>query len=200
MVENIQGWLFGNAAEQTTALLAAQTAHNLHGDVLEIGVYHGKYFVVLANATQPGERAVAVDIFGSEQPEDTNAWGNKAIFLANVERYCSDRDVLAIEGNSKDELTQAMIAGGNYRFISVDGAHDTESVLNDLWLADRVLLSGGIVAMDDWDVWPGVREAERIYRQRDGGLMRIGMIPNKMLFTTNPEWAEIYTEVLRAFL
>ena len=47
---------------------------------------------------------------------------------------------------------------GTFRFVSVDGSHDADTVLSDLHLAERMLVKGGVVALDDWNdtgQWPG---------------------------------------------
>ncbi len=60
----IPGFLFSSAAHGTAWLLMEQAEGNLKGGILEIGVFRGKYFSVLAMATQStGERLLGIDNF-----------------------------------------------------------------------------------------------------------------------------------------
>lgn len=197
----VEGWLFGNAANATSDLLREQTRRGLYGDILEIGVYHGKYFIVLANNTCPGERCVALDIFHSDVPSDTNAWGDRDIFLANVRTYAPDCDLVVIEANSTalDANAAKTLDEGTYRCISIDGGHDYTCVLSDLWLAQRLVTPGGIVIMDDWGNpnWLSVQQALNAYEAQGGTLIRsTAGLTNKMVLTTDGAWAAIYAQVI----
>ena len=57
----VQGWLQVDALALIWSLLDTQSVHDIRGDVLEIGVFAGKTFGLLASALGPGEEAVAVD-------------------------------------------------------------------------------------------------------------------------------------------
>lgn len=201
----VEGWLFGNAASITSDLLREQTRRGIYGDVLEIGVYHGKFLIVLANNTTPGERTVALDIFESDVPTDLNCWGNRDIFLANMHTYAPDCDLVVIEANSMalDAEATRTLDAGKYRCISIDGCHEYAAALSDLWLAQRLILPGGLVIMDDWGntQWPGVSKALIAYEAQGGRLVRSSAgITNKMVLATDDEWAMIYGRVIGAAL
>ena len=202
----VDGWLSETAARATDYLLQYQTARGLYGDVLEIGVYHGRYFIVLANRTVELERAYAIDIFGSGEPVIAgSAHGDREVFEANVKKYAPQCDLIVMESDSS-LLPQEFLDRLYHqcRFVSVDGSHDEESVVNDLFVAEKLLAPGGLVALDDWrpegnDQWPEVISGEVRYQADGGVLQHVGSIPNKLLLCNDPLWVRDYQKVLRDF-
>src|SRR5262245_41342100 len=77
------GWLESEAASATAALVHNQSqARGMTGELLEIGVFEWKYFLVLALSAQPGERVVALDIVGTQAPRiEHSAHGDLERFL-----------------------------------------------------------------------------------------------------------------------
>lgn len=209
----VDGWLEYPTARITAYLLKYQSSRDLVGDVLEIGVFAGKYFLILAQALRKygGERAVAIDIFESQMPViEESAQGRRAIFEANLTKYAPPCEVIIMESDST-RITAEAVRGRMmtserqpFRFISIDGGHDAPTVQSDLLLAEELLMPGGIVALDDWRpgghlTWPGVMDGEIAYQTGGGTLMHIGTIPNKLLLTNDPFWMEDYRAVLRDY-
>ena len=93
--------------------------------------------------------------------------------------------------------------GHLFRFISIDGGHDEATVLSDLILAEDLLATGGIIALDDWaphgnKQWPEVADAEVKFQVlNEDRLFHIGAIPNKLLLTNSSLWVMEYQKVLR---
>ena len=94
---------------------------------------------------------------------------------------------------------------GTFRFVSVDGSHDADTVLSDLHLAERMLVKGGVVALDDWNdtgQWPGVKEGwDRYYtwaeeRRREPRLRAVWMMENKLILCNDPTWTSDYRQIL----
>ena len=59
----VDGWLEPYSAEIIGFLSETQRLSSIQGTVGEIGVHHGKLFLVLLLTMAPGERAFAIDIF-----------------------------------------------------------------------------------------------------------------------------------------
>ena len=59
----VQGYLTSLDARLVAALLSCQDEGNIAGHLCEIGVHHGKLFLMLALARRPGERSLAIDLF-----------------------------------------------------------------------------------------------------------------------------------------
>lgn len=207
----VEGWLEPGAARGTDYLMHYQTARDVQGDALEIGVYAGAYFLVLAWCLAPRERAVAIDIFEEGEPAIPSVQGSLEPFMDNLRRFGPPGvPSTVIQADSTTlKATDVMLAMQTtvirpFRWISVDGSHDAESCYRDLCLAQELLTDGGVVALDDWRVdgnpqWPGVIDGELRYQtERDRPtLVHIGTLPNKLLLTTSDAWAREYRQVLR---
>ena len=144
-VHSVQGWLQSGPRAVIWALLDSQVLDGVAGDVMEIGVFHGRTFALLAASRRPGERAVAVDPFGSEQRRST--------FLANMKRLgISDRQMdlwdMSSEAFAKTPGRAAL--DNQIRFLSLDGGHSHEAVTVDLKISEAALNSEGVVAFDDF--------------------------------------------------
>jgi hypothetical protein len=210
-LETTVGWLEDEAAEATEDLLTYQRSRGLVGDILEIGVYLGRYFILLAKNLTPDETIVGVDIFESMPPHATVATCSRDDCIINLKRHLpemwpSDRLVI-LEEDSRALATSdyATTIHGTFRFISIDGGHDEVTAYSDLRLAHDLLLKGGLVALDDWnrpDDWPGVMLGWEMYdhwatkRQREPRLRIVQVIPNKLLLCNDPVWAGDYRVLL----
>lgn len=201
-IDQVDGWLSPTTASIVAHLLVQQVSDGLRGDVCEIGIHHGRLFMVLANAIVRGERAVAVDVFGDQQKNiDHSGQGNRAIFERHVARYAATADIDIIEESSLD-LERLGFLSRRFRLISIDGGHTAPVVLNDLRLAERTLLPGGIVALDDIlsSHWTGVLTGLVAYLHGGGALVPFALVPNKLLLTTDAAAASERTaEMARAF-
>ena len=81
---NVAGWVDPPAIPALEAVANYQAAMGIHGDALEIGVFHGRFFLALPAAIEDGECAVAVDIFGDQ-------------FL-NVDQSAGSNELAAVRG------------------------------------------------------------------------------------------------------
>ncbi|WP_428395720.1 class I SAM-dependent methyltransferase [Lichenicoccus sp.] len=191
-ISKVEGWLSPVTASMIAHLLVGQSLHGLRGDVCEIGVHHGKLFLVLACATLPEERAVAIDVFGDHDKNlDCSGAGDRGIFEAHLAAYAPGAEVEIIQRSSL-ELAKSGFLDRRFRLISIDGGHTEAVVANDLRLAERTLLAGGIAALDDilsYD-WTGVLSGLVSYLAGGGTLVPFALVPNKLLLSTDTAVAE----------
>jgi len=134
------------ATEVAVRLLAAQTAQGVHGHVAEIGVFEGRFFIALALCAEPGEKAIAIDVF--TWPDD----GIRDRFLANCQSCGVSPETVVTLKTSTLDLTPAgfrTAAGGPIRFLHIDGAHTYDAVHHDLQLARSAVHPGGVICLDD---------------------------------------------------
>lgn len=186
-IGRVEGWLSTTTASMIAQLLVEQVGAGLRGDVCEIGVHHGRLFLVLANAIVGGDRAVAVDVFDDQQKNiDHSGQGDRAIFERHLASYAGTADVDIIQESSLD-LERLGFLSRRFRFVSIDGGHTGAIVVNDLRLAERTLLPGGIVALDDVlnHHWTGVLSGLAAYVQAGGTLVPFALVPNKLLLATD---------------
>jgi hypothetical protein len=144
-VHTVQGWLQAGPRAAIWALLDGQILDGVAGEIMEIGVFHGRTFGLLAASLADGERAIAVDPFGSDQRRDA--------FLRNVKRLGIDRsrmDLWEMTSEAFSETADCAALKGRVRFLSLDGSHDQEAVAADLKISELAISPEGIVAFDDF--------------------------------------------------
>jgi hypothetical protein len=163
--QEVEGWLGQGEVQLTESFDRFQKKLDIAGDVCEIGVHHGRYFILLYLLRRPTERAFAIDLFENQELNiDGSGAGSLAELTKNIEIHCSDRrsyvplklDSLSVSANDFDRHT----SNGRFRLFSIDGGHTPVHTSHDLGLAETTLAPGGIVMLDDVfnREWPGVFE------------------------------------------
>ena len=197
----VNGWLVPGAVKMLLELAKAQDATGIKGNIAEIGVHHGKLFILLALLARNREKAVAIDLFGDQDRNvEHSGKGDLDKFQANVKRHTGGRPVVVHQGDSTELTSAALIqlGGGAFRFISVDGGHTPEITASDLATSEGALLPGGIIILDDCfnELWPGVSEGVyRYFSSAQRSIVPFATGGNKTFFCA-PEYAARYIEVL----
>jgi hypothetical protein len=193
VVDKIEGWLIRVTSLRTMDLLEYQEKNNFSGGIVEIGVYHGKYFSVLARSAQrTGDRLLGIDTFQWK----TEAEVASALALSEE----TDRAKVELLRCFSHECTPADLIsrlGGLARFISVDGSHDAPDVLFDLELSEQIISANGIIALDDFinPVAIGVNEGTHLFFARPRRVVPFAYIDNK-LFLAHRSIANAYREFI----
>jgi Methyltransferase domain len=198
-MSEVEGWLAPVSASIIADLSAQQMCSAVAGHVAEIGVHHGKLFILLANLTASDEAAFAVDIFDDQfKNVDRSGKGDRAIFEANLRKFAPQARVTIIQESSL-ELDDTEFPKTKFRLISVDGGHTGAITSSDLRLAERVLVAGGIVVLDDIlnADWLGVITGLSDYLKAGGALLPFALSVNKLYLTTNARYAKSYAAGLR---
>ena len=205
--KNVDGWLSEIAASIIVKLADIQNEKNIHGPVCEIGVHHGKLFILLHLLTQNDELSVAWDLFEDRQVEnvDASGSGNKAIFIKNLTRHkCNLKKIRICTENSMN-LTEEKIlqtCGGNVRLFSIDGGHTSDITYNDMLLAVKTIAQGGLIILDDYFnyMFPGVSEGVcKLIFEGKVKLYPVVIAGNKFIFTNEKEYATYYMDSLMTF-
>ncbi len=199
----VSGYLLPLDAEIICALLSYQDEAKIAGNLCEIGVHHGKLFLMLALARRAGDRALAVDLF---EDDELNAGGrhagrDRALFehakrlgvaLSEEETFKTS----SLDIQPADILTRTR---GPIRFFSVDGGHLYHHVANDLALAEKTLHEDGIIAVDDFfnAGWMDVTFATYDFL-RDRSHIVPFAVTSKKLYLAPTQAAEKYKTALRA--
>jgi hypothetical protein len=183
----VDGWLHTEAAVALVALSECQRALGVDGGVAEIGVHHGKLFILLYLLSREPEKAVAIDLFSDQHLNvDLSGSGDLARFRRNMERHADIARLVVHQGNSL-ELTAAdliRLAGGKLRIASVDGGHTAEIAAHDLAVAEAALAEGGIIVVDDVfnEQWPGVSDGVHRHFSQRRDLVPFAIGANKTYF------------------
>jgi hypothetical protein len=199
-IDQVEGWLRVSTARVIHHLLRYQNEINLQGDLLEIGVHHGRLFLLLALSATESERAVAIDIFSNQDANiSKSGCGELAIFERNIRTHAPKASISILQANSMELGQEFVRSHYGMRFISIDGGHTREECCNDLQLAERMLLEGGIVALDDvyrLD-WSGVTAGLHKYYSLGGNLIPFALIPNKVLLASGHLYGRDYQALLK---
>lgn len=201
----VTGWLTSTAIRAIRNLAETQRTAQVRGPVCEIGVHHGRLFILLCLLRRDGEHALAYDLFGRQAENvDKSGAGDLETLKANLLRHgCGSDRISLIQANSFDLVPERVIAeaGGRPRLFSIDGGHTAAATINDLVLASRTIGEGGIVILDDFfnEAWPGVADGACRFMAGEGEpLAPILIAGNKFAFTSSPAWAQRYQEALLA--
>ena len=135
------------AAAVCCGLMRIQTELGVGGPVAEIGPFEGRFFIALAHALAPGERALGIDLFD---------WPNPQV-IDRFEANCAKHGVpaerrITWKADSRTMAPQDLLAklgGERPRFVHVDGEHSRAALTRDLELATAVLAPGGVIVLDD---------------------------------------------------
>jgi hypothetical protein len=148
----VEGWCDTKLFD--TINLMDQVDINKKGGCCEIGVHHGKLYILLNQVISKDETSYAVDVFDNQSLNiDNSGKGSLHAFKNNLSNYDAQRgaNTSIIIGDSTDPALklEETIGLGSLRFMSIDGGHTTEHTLNDLHLANKLIANEGVVILDD---------------------------------------------------
>jgi hypothetical protein len=192
----VEGWLLTGAIDLIRRLAEFQVAAGITGNIAEIGVHHGRLFILLALLARPGEKAVAIDLFENQELNiDKSGSGDLAHFRENVARYADPAAVIIHSGDSTRITGDDVIrmAGGPVRLFSVDGGHTASITCHDLETAEKALAPGGVIILDDCfnERWPDVSAGFHRFFSTTRTVVPFATGGNKT-FLTFPDMAEAY--------
>ena len=197
----VKGWLFPGAPQAIVLLSEEQRRSRLSGGVAEIGVHHGKLFILLYLLSSDNELAVAIDLFSHQQLNvDHSGAGDLERFKKNLIRHADTGRLVVHEGDSTLLTAERLreLGRGPFRLISIDGGHTPEITAHDLATCEGALAKRGIVILDDCfnEEWPGVSDGVHLYFSEPRSIVPFAVGVGKTLFC-HREFAPRYTAVLR---
>ena len=183
--DQVEGWCYREVAEMVDLLDEAQRKRECMGGIAEVGVHHGKLFLLLNSTSLLHEESYAIDVFERQDLNiDHSGQGNRQAFERNLANFDTHKgkNVVVVAGDSTDVATQTLIRK-RVRFFSVDGGHTAEHTLNDLRLAQQCIVAEGVVILDDIlnAHWLGVIEGAVRYLLTKPTLIPFAVGYNKML-------------------
>ncbi len=204
-MHSVAGYLRAVDARTIATLLEYQATNSISGPLCEIGVHHGRLFLLLALSRQDGEQALAIDLFEDDSISAQQSWhsGRDHALNVNAKRLqipLSENEVFktsSLEIKHDDILKRT---GSPVRFFSVDGGHDYRCVENDLPLAMQTLSEKGIIAVDDFfsREWPEVTFATYDFLRKTKDVVPFLLTLGK-LFLARPAMVKVYQDaVLKA--
>jgi hypothetical protein len=172
---------------------------NRKGGVLEIGVHHGKFYILLNHTTDSLDTSYAVDVFGLQHLNiDKSGLGDRFCFERNLRDFDKHKgeNTRIFEMDSLSLTNQ--IPDSSLRFISIDGGHTVEHTMYDLKLAERLVANEGVVILDDimGEYWCGVTEGYIKYALTYPSLVPFAMGLNKLFLCKLSHQAH-YFEIMK---
>jgi predicted O-methyltransferase YrrM len=144
---DVRGMSSRFAAAIVGATMRIQSANGISGHAAEIGTFEGRFFIALAHALHPGERAIGIDHF--EWPDA----GLIDRFRSNLARHGPKDDrVIVLKADSRKLKPEELLdkaTGERIRFFHIDGEHTQDHLSKDLALAHGSLDPKGVICLDD---------------------------------------------------
>ena len=201
--KKVDGFFSHMALKALVKMSEAQTQRGIGGAVCEIGVHHGRSFILLYMLTTGKEISVAYDLFEmQEENVDKSGEGDKEKFIYNLKKNNCDLSRIKIFSQNSMNLSAEKIledAGSKVKLFSIDGGHTAEIVYNDLSVAAASLCSGGVIVIDDVfdEGWPGVSEGTCKFLAANKQLLPFAVFDDKAAFTNTEEMHDIYFNKLK---
>jgi predicted O-methyltransferase YrrM len=134
----IEGMLSDFSIAVMDMLLSLQTRSGISGHIVELGVFRGRSAAVLATHASRDERLILVDVADNFERERLVATYPKTEFLV-----CTT-DLFPSVLSDYRRIAAAC------RFIHIDASHQFSLTFRELCIADKLLMDGGIIAVDDF--------------------------------------------------
>jgi len=198
----VEGWLDSRSAEIIAELGEYQETQGIRGAVGEIGVHHGKLFILLDLLKRDDEASFAVDLFEDQGSNvDRSGSGDYVQFSRNLEKFSRSADQVNIFRRNSMNLKadEIMTFCGPVRLLSVDGGHTAACTLNDLKISETSTAKNGIVIIDDYfnPSWPDVSVGVAQHMLLPASRLRpFAISPNK-LYLARSHCHHDYRNVLR---
>ena len=202
----VEGWGIDDYLVRLFLVLnQGQLDRGITGNLLEIGVHHGRTFILLALMARKGEQSFAIDLFEDQVRNlDRSGKGDSTAFAANMRRHAPEATYQVVMGDSLF-LNFEVVGVTGLRFVHIDGAHYVDAVVSDLVKAQQHVVPGGIVVVDDFlhSGFPGVAEGCHRYllHATPRLLVPFGVGKNKLFLTTYSHrevWFSLLSSRLRA--
>ncbi len=200
---DVEGYMNRLDAFVFRELLVGQVKSGISGSLAEIGVHYGRSFFILAAARSGAEKSLGMDLFEDDalykNPQGIGRLEGFNLHSRKLGFAFSDGEIL--KGSSL-ELQPADILSrvGPVRFFSIDGGHMYEHVANDLALAEKVMVEGGIISVDDilTPFWPEVPIATFDWLRSTSSQFVPFLITKEKLYFCHRASASLYLSLLDA--
>jgi hypothetical protein len=131
---------------------AVQKALGVKGNLVEIGVWHGRGAILFHHLLNEGECVYAVDIFDLRESEHSH-FNDPAILQANMRNFgCDDGRLVPVrmDTSKNGHKLLNMVKPKTVRILHIDGGHNYEVVRRDIEIARRTLGKGAVLVFDDF--------------------------------------------------
>ncbi len=201
-IKKVHGWLEQTDVDYILEIVNYQNQSSIYGSVGEIGVHHGKLFILFNLLTREDEHSFAIDLFDEQKENiDRSGLGDLRIFKSNLDNYATNNqniEILSMNSLNLDKNFYRETSSKKFKLFSIDGGHHYKAVINDLKIAEEVMVEGGVVLLDDLlnPLWIEVVSAYSSYKLKGGKLVAFAITKDKLYLTNSKKHAEGYQEAL----
>jgi hypothetical protein len=154
MSDDINGFMNFPTVAAFAVIASAQQSAGVTGSVGEIGVHHGRSFILSALLSAPAERLWMLDLFQELQRLNVDHSGSGSFHAVarNLEKVGLDIKDVAVVTSSSLDVTNAAFCEAQlplFRWFSVDGGHTDAITRYDMHLGACHLAQGGVLVVDD---------------------------------------------------
>lgn len=154
MSDDINGFMNFPTVAAFAVIASAQQSAGVTGSVGEIGVHHGRSFILSALLSAPDERLWMLDLFQELQRLNVDHSGSGSFHAVarNLEKVGLDIADVAVVTSSSLDVTNAAFCEAQlplFRWFSVDGGHTDAITRYDMHLGACHLAQGGVLVVDD---------------------------------------------------
>lgn len=184
---SIPGWLSGISCALYDIILSYQEEKHVYGDLMEIGVAHGKTAFMMHLHAREKETLILNDV--------AKHFLDEVVLRMKSEKDINIRSFL----QPSDTLDLLSLQERNVRFMHIDGDHRYQGVYTDLAVADRVLSDDGVVVLDDFSVpqFLGVTAAYYEYVALHPGRFKMFLAGHNKAYVCRPEKANGFLRLVR---
>jgi hypothetical protein len=198
--KRIAGWTSRIDAEIFVTALLDQNRRHAKGDTLEIGVHHGRSFLLQNLCATDGEATIAVDIFDRQDLNvgHRSGKGDLEKFTYNVARFGDVAKAKILQRSSLTLTTEELKTHTTgLRFGHIDGGHWFGVVLSDLRLTAGCAGDDCVIALDDFSNpnYPDVAAAYYEWMKERPGFVPICASKGK-LYLCRPGAEQLYFDAL----
>jgi len=195
-VYKVTGYLHPTDAMAIAGLSAWQNSNNIAGSVMEIGVFYGRSFVLMAKARGSIPTiAVACDLFDIDIIADGDSLQLRS-FKELLKREGIPESTVKIMQVDSTRLAPNDILSitTKMRLFSIDGGHEERQVRSDAELALSVLCDDGIIIFDDFfnPRHPGVTFAVMNFLENRRSEILPFLITNNKLYVCRANLVQSY--------
>jgi hypothetical protein len=205
---HVDGWMGDRIGQILRFVNRYHLSKGISGDIVEIGIHHGKLFFVMASLRCDLDMCVAIDVFEDQELNiDRSGSGSSHQFINHLNTLFPDlvahtKIIKADSMSITPAAAHCVISKNGVRLFSVDGGHTAVHVVNDLSIAQELIVPSGIVMLDDFlgPLWPSVTEGFFLFMAKNNvRLAPLLIFQNKLFLTTYSEH-HLALDAMRKFL
>lgn len=199
LMPRVRGYLSMVDGLAMASILIGQKNASLGGGIVEIGVFFGRSFYLMAMLLDGHEKALAIDTFDIDASSGRDGEHLRCFLKIGARMGIKlEREMIVVGDALRVSAEQILGKTGPVRFFSIDGGHKLEYVLHDARLAADTISDYGVICFDDFcnPEWPEVSLAIFDFIRAKGGDFVPFLISQKKLFVCKRQYLDFHRQLI----